>query len=661
MASLAGPGVRVLLIGASRYEDPELPDLPSVATTVDDLARTLYECCEVSSGRIRTLLDPAGVEELGDAVATTAAEAEDVLVVYYAGHGQLDRRGNLYLATRATGHLRDGLEYRAFEYEKLRGLLPKCRARTIVVILDCCFSGNADVIAPALADLKSPHAAGGYLLASARPEELSLAPEGARHTAFGGMLIRLLREGDRSADEYWTLAAISRLVKQRREDRNEGRTHSVGSDNAGELVLGRNPISNPYPGLAPYGTSDARDFFGRKDMTQRLLGRLADQLAGAGTLVVVGPSGSGKSSLLSAGLVPALGQNGLPGVPGASDWPIRTFAPGDHPLRMLVAEATEATRDEAVRLRETLASDPARLSSEIRARPDIGQTNRRMILVVDHFEEVFTACQDPAERVAFGTALLAAAQARSALVVLGLRADFYPECAAQPWPSELFENQLIVGAMDEHQLQAVMPNRGQRKRRWDRPTLEHGRPGPAEPGAGRQGRRRQHDRLQPRRAHARQRARRPDDPAVEPHRPGTRDTAGPAADRPRQRDPDVGFRPGRPHPGQRRRRSHHPALAAGRGTDDPARLRHHAKRPHREHLAGVRVPRPALLVGLYTLSRPVSRDRDLQPNETAYLARTTDRRQPRFSEADGISRRQAACRGVAASNRGPPEHREGMT
>jgi len=455
MGSLAGPGVRVLLIGASQYEDSSLPDLPSVAATLHDLASTLHECCEVSREQIRTLLDPAGIEELGDAVGTAGAEAEDVLVVYYAGHGQLDRRGKLYLATRATRHPREGLEHRAFEYEKLRDLLGTCRAHTIVVILDCCFSGTAGGVAPMLSDLEPPHSSGGYLLASAGPEELALAPEHARHTAFGGVLIRLLREGDRSAPKHWTLELISNFVERELRERNMGRPHRVVTGHAGELVLGRNPISNPYPGLTSYRGSDARFFFGREGMTERALHRLADQLTGTGTLVVVGPSGSGKSSLLSAGLIPALSQHGLPGASGASHWPIRMFTPGAHPLRKL-AEATGATGDAATRLCETLASDPAPLSSSIRARLGSGPADRRMIVVVDQFEEVFTDCQDPAEGVAFATALLAAAEAGSALVVLGLRADFYPDCTTQPWPAQPFENQLIVGAMDEPQLRAVI-------------------------------------------------------------------------------------------------------------------------------------------------------------------------------------------------------------
>jgi WD40 repeat protein len=455
MGSLAGPGVRVLLIGAGRYEDSTLPDLPSVATTVHDLARTLQECCDVPGEQIRTLVDPAGIEELGDAVDAAATEAEDVLVVYYAGHGQLDRRGNLYLATRGTRDAREGLEHRAFEYEKLRDRLRTCRAHTIVVILDCCFSGTARAVSPPLSDLEPPHASGGYLLASAGPEELALAPEGERHTAFGGALIRLLREGDRSADTRWTLGLISDFVERELRERNMSRPHRVVTGHAGDLVLGPNPISNPYPGLTSYRESNARFFFGRDEMTERARSRLAGQRTGAGTLVVAGPSGSGKSSLLAAGLVPALRQRGLPGVPGSSHWPIRTFTPGAHPLRELV-EATGATGDAAARLRETLASDPSQLGSAIRTRLDSGEADRRMIVVVDQFEEVFTDCQDSAERDTFVTALFAAAKEGSALVVLGLRADFYPDITAQPWRPEPFENQLIVGAMNEHELRDVI-------------------------------------------------------------------------------------------------------------------------------------------------------------------------------------------------------------
>jgi uncharacterized caspase-like protein len=73
----------------------------------------------------------------------SVGDREDVLVVCYLGHGLLDARGELYLATQATDHLRDGLGYTALPYATLHAELAKSRARSVIVLLDCCFSGRA--------------------------------------------------------------------------------------------------------------------------------------------------------------------------------------------------------------------------------------------------------------------------------------------------------------------------------------------------------------------------------------------------------------------------------------------------------------------------------------------------------------------------------------
>src|SRR4029450_8163656 len=108
----------------------------------------------------------------------------------------------------------------------------------------------------------------------------------------------------------------------------------------------------PYKGLASFEEEDARLYFGR----ERLVGELAARTVGAGLLAVVGASGSGKSSVIAAGLVPSLRAGLLPGSERGRGSPIR---PGDQPV-------TE--------LETALAGRPA---------------DERLVLVVDQFEEVF--------------------------------------------------------------------------------------------------------------------------------------------------------------------------------------------------------------------------------------------------------------------------------
>lgn len=93
------------------------------------------------------------------------------------------------------------------------------------------------------------------------------------------------------------------------------------------------PCPCPYPGLAAFGPEEACWFFGRAPVTADLIRRLDERLGGGAPLAVVAPSGAGKSSLLAAGLIPALAGGALP---GSRDWPVVTTTPGAHPLGNLV-------------------------------------------------------------------------------------------------------------------------------------------------------------------------------------------------------------------------------------------------------------------------------------------------------------------------------------
>jgi WD40 repeat protein/transcriptional regulator with XRE-family HTH domain len=187
----------------------------------------------------------------------------------------------------------------------------------------------------------------------------------------------------------------------------------------------------PYRGLAAFQPEDAAWFHGREELTSRLLARLARRHAeGDGMLVVVGPSGSGKSSLLRAGLVPAVRAGELP-VPGSRSWPPVLLTPGNDPV--------------------------ARLAGALA--PAAGEGG--LVVVVDQLEELFTADLGEPARAEFVAALgrLATGTGRStpALVVLGLRADFYGHALAHPpLAAALQDAQLVVGPMSDAQLRRVI-------------------------------------------------------------------------------------------------------------------------------------------------------------------------------------------------------------
>ena len=215
----------------------------------------------------------------------------------------------------------------------------------------------------------------------------------------------------------------------------------------------------PYPGLASFSPQEARWFFGRDQIISDLVARLDERLDGGGLLAVVAPSGAGKSSLLAAGLIPALARGGLP---GSQDWPVVATTPGAQPLATLVDRVTAETGADPLDA-TAAAGDPDRFAAFL-AEAVAAYTGKleetpslvRVVLIVDQFEEIFTECQQETERQAFITALGTAAQRAVALVVLGVRADFYGQCLAYPALLTALRSPVALGPMSTDQLRAVI-------------------------------------------------------------------------------------------------------------------------------------------------------------------------------------------------------------
>ncbi len=190
----------------------------------------------------------------------------------------------------------------------------------------------------------------------------------------------------------------------------------------------------PFKGLASFEPVDADYFFGR----ERLVAELVARLVGAGFLGIVGPSGSGKSSVLRAGLLPALAGGVLPGSGG---WRRLLLRPGERPLEELRRVLVSGARDP---VSEALDGLPA---------------NERLLLAVDQLEELFTACRSDAERAAFVDTLARAAADPDgrAVVVVALRADFYGRFAAYPELAELLGgNHVLVAPMQTSELRRAV-------------------------------------------------------------------------------------------------------------------------------------------------------------------------------------------------------------
>src|SRR6266540_4391694 len=172
--------------------------------------------------------------------------------------------------------------------------------------------------------------------------------------------------------------------------------------------------SNPFPGLRPFHTEEHHLFFGREEQTAALLGLLRQHRF----LAVVGTSGSGKSSLVRAGLIPALHRGTM--ARAGTSWEVILLRPGGNPITslarsLLEADLYDAGDPEAVpRLRATLTRSLFGLVEAVRQSRAV-EPDTNLLVVVDQFEELFRFRQQGVDSeetaTAFVNALLAAAQA----------------------------------------------------------------------------------------------------------------------------------------------------------------------------------------------------------------------------------------------------------
>jgi WD40 repeat protein len=224
----------------------------------------------------------------------------------------------------------------------------------------------------------------------------------------------------------------------------------------------------PYRGLQAFDEEHAEFFFGREADTEWLL----EALRHSRFLAVVGPSGSGKSSLVRAGLIPALRRGEFRGK-GASVWSldadtaqtsserwlIQVFEPGQRPLEALPFTLLKGCQGKLARdwqaLSEELATDERGLhllTLEILAHHP---GNTCLALVVDQFEEIFTLCEEESARRAFIANLLYAASLPEGrtVVILTMRADFYGRAATYPdLAVHLADHQALVSPMSQAEL-----------------------------------------------------------------------------------------------------------------------------------------------------------------------------------------------------------------
>ena len=235
---------RAVLIGTGTYADDKLPDLPVVGRTISDLAAALTDPVYgvVPENHCTVLEDQGDIRLIGRHLRSAANHAEDLLLVYFVGHGLVGaRRHELYLGLPDSEWAEP--EFNSLEYDKLRSAVLDSAAATKIIILDCCFSGR--VVSEALADpvtemVGQIEVDGTYVLASAGRDQVALILPGEDHTAFTGRFLHLLRNGVPGGPELLTIDYLYRQLVMRMKAEGLSQPQKRGTSTADLLALARN-------------------------------------------------------------------------------------------------------------------------------------------------------------------------------------------------------------------------------------------------------------------------------------------------------------------------------------------------------------------------------------------------------------------------------------
>ncbi len=235
----------------------------------------------------------------------------------------------------------------------------------------------------------------------------------------------------------------------------------IATDTSEEFIPTED-IPNPYKGLRAFQEADTLNFFGRRVLVTKLLRRMSETGGFTRFLAVVGPSGSGKSSVVKAGLMPALRRGAMP---NSDRWYYIEMVPGNDPFEELETALVGISVDPPSNMRQRLKSSGFGLldvSQQILAQED---RSVELFIFIDQFEEVFTMAESEEAIELFLENLYTAINSPESRlrIVITLRADFYDRPLLRPLVSDLMSRRTeVVIPMTPEELEEAIIKPAQR-------------------------------------------------------------------------------------------------------------------------------------------------------------------------------------------------------
>ena len=447
-----------LVVGINKY--PRLKDtsgkakhLKTPAGDAEAIAQLLEKYGEFEVRRLPAVKEdnkPQGfvkLEELKKAITDLfcpqGTQIPETAVLFFAGHGLRKYLGNKTEGFLVTSDVNPSKELWGVSLHWLREILQDSPVTQQIIWLDCCNSGELFNFAET--DLaKDKKERDRCFIAASRDFQVAYEQAQGKHGVLSGALLQGLNptvQSDKWITNFTLVDFVNKALKEEPQ-------HPICKNFGGEITLTTtqsaiSPIP-PYKGLAyfDFNEEDPKYFYGRKLLTKQLV----EKVCQSNFLAVLGASGSGKSSVVRAGLLHELKLGEM--LPGSERWKIyEPFTPGEHPL-----ESLERLIDvKADQLKALVKATPA----------------DRVVLVVDQLEEVFTLCRDEGERQQFFDCLLGAIEQlkNKFCLVLVMRADFQGKCSEQEYgglAAKIDQNLVRVMPMSQDELEEAIIKPGDR-------------------------------------------------------------------------------------------------------------------------------------------------------------------------------------------------------
>ena len=457
-----------LVVGISTYQC--LPSLNAPSHDAEAIAQRLQTDGDFRVARMPEIVQ-AGQSRIGFKTQVTVAELEAALVklfkpkgtnvpqtalFYFSGHG-LQKDAGVQEGFLATSDANPSAGFYGLSLFWLRRLLQESPVRQRIVLLDCCHSG--ELLNFLEADPGARSGTDRLFMAASREYEAAYESMIGKYSVFTQALLEGLdptRVVNGTVTNYaltdWVSNALKREMQQPLFE-NSGSEILLTRGQGAPTIVKTELVQDvcPYRGLEFFDEAHAAYFFGREELTDQLI----EKLRTGNFAAVVGASGSGKSSLVRAGLIHTLRQGKK--FSGSDRWRIQLISPTEQPLKSLATafvnpKDSAVDRAEQLRRAETLLRDGGTgLSHLIRASLMSAKygRNSRLLLIIDQFEEVFTLCQGlqaERDRLSFFHSLITALRELNDCfsVVVVLRADFFGKYSLYNGLAQQIEQHLIT-------------------------------------------------------------------------------------------------------------------------------------------------------------------------------------------------------------------------